>query len=989
MRRLISVLLAMLLAFSLVLPAAAETATTVNADEVTWSMLEDIDGDNGDVLGDTMDTVDDDSSDAVSLQDLVAFMLLLSGMKESQLGNFPYDWNCMAESAGLLDGIDYSNPDAEATTADVATMLENVQPLYDAMHAEKKQPLFIDGVAQPIFEYTTGEVEEGYSNEDSAIIRYFVYVETNHDTDGDGKLDLVKALVQVPRCAVEGDYQAATIYEARPYITGCTDLWGYDKNLYNENGYDISKMYDQPEARVAAGTATTMEAAANADSSEWYYYNPYEDMMDYEDLNWYDYYLVRGFAVVECGGLGTLGSEGFETCGTDLEIDAFKCVIEWLHGDRVAYTDASSNIQIAADWSNGNVGMTGRSYAGTTQFGLATTGVEGLKTIVPVAGIASWYEYTNSQGISTNSNPAYSDMLAGYCAGRKLDAEDWNSIVPTYGAYLGQIYNDQLALNGDYGEHWAVRDYTLNAANIACPALIVHGLNDENVRTKEFDLMYQAYQTAGVDCKLLLHQNGHLTPTYPAGGTEAYIGDELYDSILNKWFSHYLYGVNNGIESMAAVTVQDNVDGSWDTYDSWEAAYSMILGADEDAEATTTITSDGMSSRNWTIGTYTANATKWSTLYTQDIEEDTTIEGAVAVHVRAATDASQAKVSDALKMSAYLIDVSDEAFMCYNRSGNYLPQTVISAAADGEGAWMGGGLKNFDLVQYNQTSAKTKIIAKGWMDLCNPEAGYDSASAVRSARVDVNGETFYDYTLYLQPTLYTVQAGHRLALVIFTDTSNRNYGVYTITVDNANTYADIPVVNGTPVTPDPVDPVFTDVAEGAYYYDAVMWGVENGIVNGTSETTFSPNNAANRAMMTTMLHRFMGEPEASVTETAFTDIDTEDYYYNALLWANGEGIVKGTSATTFSPKQNVTRAQVVTMLYRLAGEPAVNSSAAFTDVAANAYYANAVAWAVANGITNGMTTTTFAPNAQCTRGQLITFIYRYASLASADVAAAA
>ena len=166
-------------------------------------------------------------------------------------------------------------------------------------------------------------------------------------------------------------------------------------------------------------------------------------MYDYEDLTWYDYYLVRGYAVVECGGLGTRGSDGFETCGTDLEIDAFKCVIEWLTGDRVAYTDKTSNIEIKADWSNGKVGMTGRSYAGTTQFGLATTGVKGLETIVPVAGIASWYEYTNSQGISTDSDPAYSDWLAWYCSGRYLDEEDWATIEEKYGNYLNQIRNDQ------------------------------------------------------------------------------------------------------------------------------------------------------------------------------------------------------------------------------------------------------------------------------------------------------------------------------------------------------------------------------------------------------------------------------------------------------------------------------------------------------------------------------------------------------------------
>lgn len=121
-----------------------------------------------------------------------------------------------------------------------------------------------------------------------------------------------------------------------------------------------------------------MEAAADAKASEWYYVSPYEsgswgEFYDYEDLDWYDYFLVRGYAVVEVGGLGTRGSEGFETCGTDLETDAFKCVVEWLTGDRVAYTDKENNIAIKADWSNGKVGMTGRSYGGTTDFSVAAT----------------------------------------------------------------------------------------------------------------------------------------------------------------------------------------------------------------------------------------------------------------------------------------------------------------------------------------------------------------------------------------------------------------------------------------------------------------------------------------------------------------------------------------------------------------------------------------------------------------------------------------
>lgn len=407
----------------------------------------------------------------------------------------------------------------------------------------------------------------------------------------------------------------------------------------------------------------------------------------------------------------------------------------------------------------------------------------------------------------------------------------------------------------------------------------------------------------------------------------------------------------------------------------------MILGAGEGAEATTTITSDGMSGGNWTIGNYTVNATKWSSLYTQDIEVDTTIEGAAAVHIRAAADASQAKVKDALKMSAYLVDVSDEEFMCYNRSGSYLPQTVISAAADGEGAWMGGGLKNFDLVKYNQTSAKTKIIAKGWMDLCNPEAGYDSASAARSACVDVNGETFYDYTLYLQPTLYTVQAGHRLALVIFTDTSTDSYGVYTITVDNANTYADIPVVNETNITP---NPVFTDVAEDAVYYDAVLWGNAKGIVSGFSATEFHPNGLCTRAQAVTFLWRAAGCPEPSSTNNPFKDVSAkqtngkDNPYYKAILWGVERGITAGYSDGTFHPNDTITRAQFVTFLWRYGGQPdSTGDIGSFKDAASiSKPYQKAVAWGAENGIIAGYGDGTFRPNATCTRWQVVLFMYR-------------
>lgn len=791
-KKILSALMAVMLTVNLFVPAASAKSTKNNDSKnpVSWSELEKTDAEAAAAVR----AMQDETAETVSLQDVVDFALLYSGMEESQLGKHPYDWNCMAESADLLSGIDYSNPAAAATKKDYTAVMKAVKPLYNALHADKLQPLFINGKAQPIFPYTSGAVEEGYSNENSDIIRFFVYVESNYDTDNDGKLDLVKALVQLPRAAMEGDYQAATIYEARPYITGCTDRWGLLKSYEYGEKFDIESMYSQPAARKAAGHATTAEVAAKADSSDWYYYNPCEDMMDYEDLDWYDYYLVRGFAVVECGGLGTLDSEGYETCGTDLEIDAFKCVIEWLHGDRVAYTDRENNIAIDADWSNGKVGMTGRSYAGTTQFGLATTGVKGLETIVPVAGIASWYEYNFMQGVS-NSGVTYSENLASYCAGRLLDLENGGSkLNDQYESYLYTLNQIQKELNGDYDgtgyDHWTIRDYTLNAKNIKCPALIVHGLNDENVRTKQFDLMYKAYKEAGAPVKLLLHQNGHLTPTYPAGGTETNIGDELYDDVLNKWFSHYLYGVKNGAQNMPAVTAQSNVDGSWVTYDSWETKDSVTLKSDSNEQAVITTST----SKGWYKADQCFDAdTDKTVAYSMDVTKDMTIEGSVAVHFTAATEASETN-NDNLKITAYLYDVSDEEFPVFNKEGSYLPNEIISTAEEG-GAWVGGGLKNFDLVKYAQTNAAYKQIEYGWMDLCNPEAGYDSASATRDKRVDVDGNTYYDYTLYLQPNLYTVKAGHKLVLVILTNTGSVSADkAYTVTMDAGKTYADIPVV---------------------------------------------------------------------------------------------------------------------------------------------------------------------------------------------------
>ncbi len=169
---------------------------------------------------------------------------------------------------------------------------------------------------------------------------------------------------------------------------------------------------------------------------------------------------------------------------------------------------------------------------------------------------------------------------------------------------------------------------------------------------------------------------------------------------------------------------------------------------------------------------------------------------------------------------------------------------------------------------------------------------------------------------------------------------------------------------------------FVDVKKGAYYYDAVLWAVDQKITSGTSATTFSPDASCTRAQMVTFLWRAAGSPKAENTKNPFTDVKADAYYYDAVLWAVEKGVTSGTSATTFSPDATVTRGQTVTFLYRNAGSPDVTGTMPFTDVEADAYYAKAVLWAVQQKITTGTSETTFSPANDCTRGQIVTFLYR-------------
>ena len=743
------------------------------------------------VIGSTLAA--DQTSKELTVQDAVNGLLQWAATDPSQLGQSQADRERFAKSLGLIEKSD--DLTRKVSQPELAKMYETAKKLYDAYRAEKKSPLFLNGRAQPIFSYTTGEkADQDYKYENSQIVRFPVYVETDYDTDADGKPDLVKAIVQLPKSVAQGDFKAATILEARPYVAGTLDenyVTLESLGLPTDGSYDMKKLHSQPAKRQSAGNETTVEAAKKAKASDWYYYSPYEYIYDYEDLNWYDYFLVRGYAFISSAGLGTKGSEGFNTTGSDLEINAFKNIIEWVNGKRKAYTDKTSNIEIKADWASGNVAMTGLSWAGTTTFGVAATGVEGLKTIVPAAGIASWYDYFNSQGTQFGNAP-YSDLswLSLYVSTRMLDQDDWAGIWQNYSNYINQLNKDQYAHDRNYSDVWKERDYTLHPENLKTSALIVHGLNDDNVKTKHFELMYDALKKAGQDVKLYLHQGDHV---YPAAMSRGYgitaNGQDFYD-LLNTWLTHYLYGVDNHVESLPAVLAQNNYDPSkWTSYDNWKSSQRLFLNASS-KRLEETISSDyaaagvEIANRNETVSKASSKA---NLTFVSDVTEDTTIKGHIPVHFKAALAKGQGKN---FQINALLVDVADEDFDVVGNGSVKQDKTA-------DGFWMGSNLSNLSVAEYETIKTKYKVIAKGWINLANPKSGYDSASSRASIEPKV-GE-YHDYTVYLQPNLYTVKKGHKLALVFNTyDPSDLTVEhPYEVTFKTDSIQAAIPIVEKT------------------------------------------------------------------------------------------------------------------------------------------------------------------------------------------------
>lgn len=199
-------------------------------------------------------------------------------------------------------------------------------------------------------------------------------------------------------------------------------------------------------------------------------------------------------------------------------------------------------------------------------------------------------------------------------------------------------------------------------------------------------------------------------------------------------------------------------------------------------------------------------------------------------------------------------------------------------------------------------------------------------------------------------------------------------GDYIITEDPSYTFT---ITKDTLLIADFFKAPFDDICGTDYYFDPVLWAADEGITNGTAPATFAPEDVCTRAQIVTFLHRSVGCP-MPMPGSPFIDVTGGEYYYDAVMWAYGSGITNGTSENTFSPEAGCTRAQVVTFLWRANGCPAPSAqSSHFVDLDASAYYYDAVLWALEKGITNGTSENTFSPEDTCTRGQIVTFLYRF------------
>jgi X-Pro dipeptidyl-peptidase len=586
-----------------------------------------------------------------------------------------------------------------------------------------------NGRTQPVFSYADA-------------VREHVYVESTVDSDLDGKLDKVRVDIIRPKESGPG-LKVPVIIDESPY-------------------YDNSGRGNEAERKV-------YDAAGNVTKFPLFYDN---------------YFVPRGYAVLNVDMLGTTKSEGCPDIGGKADVLGGKAVIDWLNGRAKAVK--ADGTPAVADWTTGKSAMIGKSYDGTLANAVAATGVEGLKTIVPISAISSWYKYQRSNGVIYNYD--YASWLANY-----VDTDPEAKCQPVRDKMDAEDGDD----TGGYNPFWAERDYIGgllgDVSKVKASVFVIHTVNDLNVRPDNFSTWWKALADRNVPRKIWVGQTQHVDPFDFEGRRD------LWVDTLHRWFDFWLHGVRNGITNEPRADVEIG-PARWTAQRDWPAPFALkaslrpapdgTLGLKPAARNTTASFTDlAMSESDMTAEVGTANPGRVA-FTTGALPLDLRLSGTPTADLRVKLDKPTSN------LTALLVDFGADTRVDWRRGQGI----TTLAEEDCHGESTASDDACYRKVVTNVATRPLEIVARGWIDVQNRT----SLSQATPLPVGTYGTVKW-LTL---PQDYTFKKGHRIGLVIAgtdsTYTEEAGTGA-NVTVDLARSSVVVPFVLGTPLADVPKD----------------------------------------------------------------------------------------------------------------------------------------------------------------------------------------
>ncbi|MCL4117827.1 UNVERIFIED_CONTAM: hypothetical protein GTU68_065572 [Idotea baltica] len=582
--------------------------------------------------------------------------------------------------------------------------------------ATKTLPIFKDGQAK---------IVDGFKNP-KEWIKHDLWVPTESDIDQDGKPDRVHVSVCRQLQTDTEDLKVPVIYNTSPYFSGI--------------GSTAPKHMWPPKHEL--GAVPPEHETPNPISQQ-----PHRVEISSSKIGTW---VPRGFAVVHSCSPGTGLSQGCPTCGGDNESLAPKAVIDWLCGRVKGFTTIDGDETVQAYWCNGNVGMTGTSYEGTLPIAAACTGVEGLKCIIPDAANTSYYHYYRSNGLVRHPFGYMGediDVLYNFVHSGPEDTRDiCNRTIRD-----GEMASNQDRITGDYNDFWAGRNYMNKLAKYKTPTLLSHGLNDWNVMPGHSTRVFEALQKKGVPSQLFLHQGGH-------GGPPTL-------KIMNRWFTRYLYDVENDVENDPRLYVVREGDSKRKP-----TGYANYPNPDA-KPVTFHLTQGGNKIGGLALGPMSLESVPGN--HTEKLIDNAEILGATL-----------AKADHSPHRLLYTTAKLDQPV---HISGT--PKVTIKMASSKPAVNLSVWLVSLPWQTSNQKSAN--VITRGWADPQNHESLTDSVPLVPGK--------FYSVSFTLEPDDQVIAAGQQIGLMIFS--SDRDFTLWPepgteLTVDLSGTTLELPIVGG-------------------------------------------------------------------------------------------------------------------------------------------------------------------------------------------------